>query len=139
MSVEHQDFSVATTGQKRTGWILSGLAIAFMIFDGAIKLPPLQIVTDTMVQLGWPTSPDISRLLGLIGLISTALYAVPRTSVLGAILLTGYLGGAIATQMRIGAPLFSHTFFGLYLGALIWAGLYLRDARIRRVLPLLPE
>jgi hypothetical protein len=74
-------------------------------------------------------------MLGVIGLVSTALYALPRTSVLGAILLTGYMGGAIATHLRIGSPLFSHTLFGVYLGVLLWGGLWLRDPRVRALLP----
>ncbi|TIV43849.1 MAG: DoxX family protein, partial [Mesorhizobium sp.] len=78
---------------------------------------------------------DIARLIGIIGLISTALYALPRTSVLGAILLTAYMGGAISTHVRIGSPLFSHTLFGVYLGVILWGGLYLRDPRVRALIP----
>ncbi|MFE0017206.1 DoxX family protein [Mesorhizobium sp. NPDC059054] len=118
-----------------TGRIMSGVIILFMIFDGVIKLPPLDIVTQTMAELGWPTDVGTARLLGIIGLISTALYALPRTSFLGAILLTAYFGGAIATQVRIGNPLFSHTFFGIYLGLLLWGGLWLRNPRLRALLP----
>ena len=117
------------------GRVLSAIIVLFMIFDGAIKLPPLDIVTQTMVQLGWPADANVSRTLGIIGLVSTALYALPRTSVLGAILLTAYMGGAIATHARIGSPLFSHTLFGVYLGIILWGGLYLRDPRVRALLP----
>ncbi|MER8365132.1 DoxX family protein [Mesorhizobium sp. M1348] len=117
------------------GRVLSAVIVLFMIFDGVIKLPPLEIVTQTMVQLGWPADANISRMLGIIGLVSTALYALPRTSVLGAILLTAYLGGAIATHVRIGSPLFSHILFGVYLGAILWGGLYLRDPRVRALFP----
>ena len=124
-----------SSGALWTGRVLSGLIILFMIFDGVIKLPPLDVVTQTMVPLGWPADVNVARLLGVIGLISTALYALPRTSVLGAILLTGYLGGAIATHLRVGSPLFSHTLFGVYLGLLIWGGLYLRDERVRALIP----
>lgn len=113
------------------GRVLSAVVVLFMIFDGVIKLPPLEIVTQTMVQLGWPADANVSRMLGIIGLVSTALYALPRTSVLGAILLTAYLGGAVATHVRIGSPLFSHILFGVYLGAILWGGLYLRDPRVR--------
>ena len=77
-----------------------------------------------------------ARGLGLLGLVCTALYAWPRTAVLGAILLTAYLGGAVATQLRVGSPIFSHLLFGVYLGLIAWAGLYLRDARLRALLPL---
>ncbi|TGQ29068.1 MULTISPECIES: DoxX family protein [unclassified Mesorhizobium] len=118
-----------------TGRVLSAVIVLFMIFDGVIKLPPLDIVTQTMVPLGWPADPNVARMLGIIGLVSTALYALPRTSVLGAILLTGYLGGAIATNMRVGSPLFSHTLFGVYLGIILWGGLFLRDPRMRELIP----
>jgi hypothetical protein len=123
------------SGALWTGRVLSGIIILFMIFDGVIKLPPLDVVTQTMVPLGWPADVNVARLLGVIGLISTALYALPRTSVLGAILLTGYLGGAIATNMRVGSPLFSHTLFSVYLGIILWGGLYLRDPRVRALIP----
>lgn len=117
------------------GRVLSAVVVLFMIFDGVIKLPPLEIVTQTMVQLGWPANANVSRMLGIIGLVSTALYVLPRTSVLGAILLTAYLGGAVATHLRIGSPLFSHILFGVYLGAILWGGLYLRDPRVRGLFP----
>ncbi|ESW90925.1 DoxX family protein [Mesorhizobium sp. M0761] len=124
-----------SSGALWTGRVLSGLIILFMIFDGVIKLPPLDVVTQTMVPLGWPADVNVARTLGIIGLISTALYALPRTSVLGAILLTGYLGGAIATNMRVGSPLFSHTLFSVYLGIILWGGLYLRDPSVRALIP----
>ncbi|RTM07698.1 MAG: DoxX family protein [Hyphomicrobiales bacterium] len=124
-----------SNGALWAGRVLSAVVVLFMIFDGVIKLPPLYIVTQTMAELGWPADPNISRLIGVIGLISTALYALPRTSVLGAILLTAYMGGAISTHVRIGNPLFSHTLFGVYLGVILWGGLYLRDARVRALIP----
>jgi hypothetical protein len=125
----------ASPGALWTGRALSGVIVLFMIFDGVIKLPPLDIVTQTMVPLGWPADPNVARMLGIIGLISTALYALPRTAVLGAILLTAYMGGAIATNVRVDNPLFSHTLFGVYLGIILWAGLYLRDPRMRALIP----
>ncbi|MDX8518769.1 DoxX family protein [Mesorhizobium dulcispinae] len=124
-----------SNGALWTGRVLSAIVVLFMIFDGVIKLPPLDIVTQTMAELGWPADPNIARLLGIVGLISTTLYALPRTSVLGAILLTAYMGGAISTHVRIGNPLFSHTLFGVYLGVILWGGLYLRDARVRALIP----
>ncbi|SDA52260.1 DoxX family protein [Mesorhizobium qingshengii] len=124
-----------SSGALWTGRALSGIIVLFMIFDGAIKLPPLDIVTQTMVPLGWPTDANVARMLGIIGLISTALYALPRTSVLGAILLTAYMGGAIATNARVGNPLFSHTLFGVYLGVMLWGGLFLRDPGLRALIP----
>jgi len=124
-----------TIQAKWAGWIMGGLFIAFMIFDGGIKLVPLQIVTETSAQLGLPTSEAFARGLGILALVGTALYTFPRTSVLGAILMTGYLGGAIATQLRVGAPLLSHLLFGVYLGLLMWGGLWLRDRRVRKLIP----
>ncbi|PBB97402.1 DoxX family protein [Mesorhizobium sp. WSM3862] len=124
-----------SNGALWTGRALSAIVILFMIFDGVIKLPPLQIVTETMTQLGWPDDPNAARLLGIVGLISTVLYALPRTSVLGAILLTAYMGGAISTHVRIGNPLLSHTLFGVYLAVVLWGGLYLRDPRVRALIP----
>lgn len=125
----------APTASVWIGRVLSGLLIAFLVFDGAIKLVPLQVVTDTMIELGYSGSVDQARLLGVLTLLCTILYAIPRTSILGAILLTGYLGGAMATHLRIGNPLFTHLLFGLYLGVMAWGGLYLRDARLRALIP----
>jgi hypothetical protein len=119
-----------------TGRVLSGLVVAFLLVDGAIKLVPIAVVTETMAQLGWPQSDALARLLGVLTLAGTLLYALPRTSFLGAILLTAYLGGAVATHVRIGSPLASQTLFGVYLGLLVWGGLYLRDARLRALIPL---
>jgi hypothetical protein len=117
------------------GWTLSGLLIAFLIFDGAIKLVPLQVVLDTSAQFGLPADPTSARILGVLTLACTLLYAIPRTSILGAILLTAYLGGAIATHFRIGSPLFSHLLFGAYLGLFAWGGLWFRDMRVRAMIP----
>ena len=119
----------------RAGWLLSGLVIAFMLIDGGMKLVPLDVVVTTNVALGYPPSPALMRGLGVLALTCTALYAYPRTAMLGAILLTGYMGGAIASHLRLGDPLFSHILFGGYLGVFAWGGLYLRDPRIRALLP----
>ena len=113
------------------GWMLSGMVILFLAFDGVIKLVPLDVVLETMSGLGYPNDPGIARLLGVLTLLCTILYAIPRTSFLGAVLLTGLLGGAMATHLRIGSPLFSHLLFGFYLGVMAWGGLFLRDRRIR--------
>jgi DoxX-like family len=118
-----------------SGRVLSGLVIVFLLFDGAIKLVPWPVVTETMDRMGYGSSETLARSLGLITLVSTVLYAVPPTSILGAILLTGYLGGAIASHVRIGSPLFSHVLFGFYLGLMVWGGLWLRDRNLRAVLP----
>ena len=128
-----------TTGISRparwTGRVLSGVVIAFLLFDGAIKLLPLPIVTETMDKLGYGPSDSLARSLGIITIVCTALYAVPPTSILGAILLTGYLGGAMATHVRVGSPLSTHSLFGLYLGLMVWGGLWLRDRDLRSLLP----
>jgi hypothetical protein len=113
------------------GRVFSGLAIAFLLFDGVIKLPPIQAVIDTLQELGFAPTNVLARGLGLLCLFCTALYAIPRTSLLGAILLTGYLGGAIAIQIRAGNPVFSHVLFGTYVGLLLWAGLLLRNSQAR--------
>jgi len=119
-----------------TGRVLSGLIILFLIFDIVVKLIPLEIAMTTSGELGYPATADFARGLGILLLICTALYAYPKTSILGAILLTGYLGGAIATHVRVGSPLFSHTLFGVYLGLMLWGGLYLRDLSLRALIPL---
>lgn len=116
------------------GRIISGLVVAFLLLDGAIKLIPLDVVTETSEQLGIPT--HLARTLGVLTLAATILYAWPRTSVLGAILLSGYLGGAIYVHLRVGSPLFTHLFFGVYLGLMIWGGLWLRDDKLRALFPL---
>ena len=116
------------------GYILSSLAIAFLLFDTIIKVLKLPVAVDGTVQLGYPASTIFG--IGLIELICLALYAFPRTAVLGAILLTGYLGGAIATHVRIGSPLVSHVLFPIYVASLIWGGIYLRERRLRALVPL---
>jgi hypothetical protein len=117
-----------------TGRVLTVIPILFLLFDGAAKVMNVAPVRETMAQLGYLA--DVGVGIGIILLACVALYAIPRTSVLGAILLTGYLGGAIATHVRIGSPLFSHTLFPIYIAAMVWSGLYLRDARLRALLPL---
>ena len=120
-----------------TGRVLSGIAVLFLLFDGAIKLVPIQPVIDSLRELGYPATDSFARFLGVITLICTALYAWPRTALLGAVLLTAIMGGAIASHLRLGDPLFSHTLFGVYLGLLFWVGLWLRDERVRRIMPAL--
>lgn len=118
-----------------TGRVLTGLVTLFLVFDGGIKLVPIAPVTETMTQLGWPATAEMARGLGVLLLVCTLLYATPRTTILGAILLTGYLGGAIATQLRVGSPVFSHLLFGVYLGLMMWGGVYLREPRLRALIP----
>lgn len=118
------------------GYVMSGLVIAFTLFDAGMKLVPLDVVIKTTGELGYPPTPELARGLGVVLLVCTLLYAVPRTAVLGAILLTAYMGGAVATHLRVGNPLFTHMLFGVYLAVLAWGGLFLRDARLRLLLPL---
>jgi hypothetical protein len=118
-----------------TGRVLSGLVIVFLLFDGAIKLVPWPVVTETMDKMGYGSSETLARSLGIITIVCTVLYSVPPTSILGAILLTGYLGGAMASHVRIGSLLFSHVLFGFYLGLMVWGGLWLRDPSLRSLIP----
>lgn len=127
--------AISNKATTRIGYGLSGLVILFMLFDSSIKLVPLAVVMETTGALGYPASETLARSLGILGLACTALYAVPRTAVLGAILLTGYLGGTVATHLRVGSPVFSHMLFGVYLGVILWGGLYLRDDRLRALIP----
>jgi hypothetical protein len=117
------------------GRVLSGLVILFLLFDGAIKLVPWPVVTETMDRIGYGSSETLARSLGIITIVCTVLYAIPPTSILGAVLLTGYLGGAMASHLRIDSPLFSHTLFGFYLGLMVWGGLWLRDRSLRASIP----
>lgn len=118
---------------KRVGWALSALIILFMLFDGLTKLALEHHVLQATVQIGYP--PHSIRPIGLTLLIITVLYAIPRTSVLGAVLLTGFLGGAVAAKVRIDDPMFSSVLFGVYFGLIAWVGLYLREPRVRVLLP----
>jgi hypothetical protein len=119
---------------KWAGFVLSGLVIAFLAMDFTMKLMQLDIVKSTGLELGW--AEETALPLGVTLLVCTVLYAVPQTAVLGAVLLTAYLGGAVATHVRIGSPLFSHVLFGVYLGLLVWGGLWLREPRLRALFPL---
>jgi DoxX-like family len=114
-----------------TGRVFSGLVIAFLLFDSAIKLVPVRPVIETMEDLGFASTPALARALGLLLLLCTLLYATPKTALPGAMLLTGYLGGAIAIHLRAGSPLFSHLLFPVYMGLLMWAGLLLRSPQAR--------
>lgn len=118
-------------GRLWAGWILSGLAGAFLLLDGVMKLIKPAPVVAAFAQTGWPE--DLCTTLGIILSICTVIYLVPRTAALGAILLTGYLGGAVATNLRLHNPLFSHTLFPIYLGIMIWGGLLLRVDGLRRL------
>ncbi len=116
------------------GWMLSG---AFSLFIAGASIAPkllrLPAATQTLEKLGW--DPRHALTIGIIEATCLVLYLIPRTRLLGAVLFTGLLGGAMATQMRAGSPLFSHVLFGVYLGLLLWGGLWLRDPALRAVFP----
>ncbi|MDB5323119.1 MAG: hypothetical protein JWN40_4750 [Phycisphaerales bacterium] len=116
------------------GRVMSALPALFLLMDAVMKFMKPKMVVEGTVKMGYPEYVIIP--LGVVLLVCTLLYMVPATSVLGAILLTGYLGGAVATHVRVGDPLFSHALFPVYLGVLLWGGLVLRDPRLRALLPL---
>ena len=115
-----------------TGRILTGITILFLAFDAIVKLAGAKQAVDGTVQLGW--QPHHLPIIGTIAAVLLVLYVIPRTAPLGAILWTGYLGGAVATQLRVDNPLFSHVLFPIYVAAILWGGLYLRDVRVRGLL-----
>lgn len=126
---------MSTTAMTRLGYALTGIFAAFLaIASIAPKLVGADVASDSMRQLGWPDGYVLT--IGLIELACLALYLLPRTALLGAILMTGLLGGAIATQMRVENPLFTHTLFSVYLGLLMWGGLWLRDPSLRALIPM---
>ncbi len=134
-SITLDESMLTTTNSKAKIWtsrVMSGLVILFMLADSIFKfIQPAEVVQGT-VDLGYATHHI--AVIGMLGLLSIVLYAIPRTAILGAILLTGYFGGAIATHLRLDNPLFSHTLFPVYLGILAWGGLWLRDERLRKLL-----
>jgi predicted cobalt transporter CbtA len=117
-----------------TGWVLSGLFVLFMLGASvAPKLLGMPVADETMRQLGWPDGYVL--MIGVTELVLVLLYVFPRTSVLGAVLMMALLGGAMATQIRAGSPLFSHKLFSIYLGLFMWGGLWLRDPALRALFP----
>ena len=128
--------NIPNKGQLIAGRVLSGLVILFLLFDAGLKLvAPEVAIKYTPPDLGWTRDVPTMTMLATLLLIPTLLYIWPRTAILGAILITGYLGGAIATHVRIGSPLLSHSLFGVYLGLMLWGGLWLRDPRVRALIP----
>jgi hypothetical protein len=126
--------NTSSVGKKRSaGYVLTALVALFLTFDTIIKVLKLAPAVQGTTQLGYPVNTVLW--IGLIEFVCLALYLVPRTSVLGALLLTGYLGGAIATHVRVGSPLLSHTLFPIYVALLLWGGLYLRETRLGELLP----
>lgn len=125
---------MSETTTKRAGYVLSGLFVLFMLGASvAPKLLGMPIAEETMVALGWPSSSVLP--IGILELVLTLLYLHPRTNILSCILFTGLFGGSMATQIRVGSPLFSHVLFSLYLGLFMWGGLWLRDPALRAVFP----
>ncbi|NQX64783.1 DoxX family protein [Paenibacillus alba] len=118
-------------GRLWTARVMSGIAILFMLFDGVMKLVKPAVVVESTVSLGFQEHHIV--LLGILGLISTILYAMPRTTIMGAVLLTGYFGGVMATQIRMDAPLFANILFPVYLAILVWGGLWLRNEQVRKL------
>jgi hypothetical protein len=116
-----------------SGFSLSAIVVLFLLMDAGMKLAAVQPVLEAGQQIGFPGAA-MARKLGALLLLCTLLYAWPRTSVLGAVLVTAYLGGAVATHVRLGNPLFSHVLFGVYVGVLLWGGLLLREPRLRALL-----
>ena len=116
------------------GRVLTALPVLFLAFDVVIKLMKITPVVDSFTQLGIPV--ELARTVGTIELACLLVYLLPRTAVLGAILLTGYLGGAVLTHLRVGSPLLSHTLFPTYVAILLWGGLWLREPRLRALIPL---
>jgi hypothetical protein len=120
-------------GQLWAGRVMTTLSALFFLLDGIGKLLKPEPVVKGTIALGY--SESVILPLGFVLIACTILYALPRTAVLGAILLTGYLGGAVATHVRVGDPLFTHTLFPVYFGIVLWGGLFLRDTRLRTLLP----
>jgi hypothetical protein len=128
--------TVSTPSSKKRRWaagILAGVPVLFLVFDAAMKLVGSPFVAEAMTRMGFPEAT--ARPIGLILLACVVLYVVPRTAVLGAILLTGYLGGAICAHVRLLDPLLSHVLFPIYVAAMLWGSLYLRDGRVRAIAP----
>lgn len=124
-----------TTTSKGKVWIgrsMAGIVILFMLMDSIFKIMPNQTVIDSTVALGYQAHHLL--IIGVLGLISTILYIVPRTEFLGAVLLTGYWGGAVATHVRLDNPLFTHVMFSVYLGVFAWGALYLKNAKLRSLI-----
>lgn len=117
--------------RRWAGRLLSAAAVLFLLFDAIIKLMVIPPVVESLTRLGFPV--DLSRGLGTLELVCLLAYVVPRTAIPGAILLTGFLGGAVVTHLRVGDPLLSHTLFPVYIGALVWGGLLLRGRLVALV------
>ncbi len=136
LSLQAADARAVSRRALWTGRILSGVAVLFMLFSGGMKVLVLAPAVEGFGKLGYPEGGTFW--IGVLEIACTLLYAWPRTSLHGAVLLTGYLGGAVATHLRLLDPWLSHTLFPVYLGALLWVGLWLRDRRLRSLLSTAP-
>jgi len=127
--------TVESPTKKRSiaGYVLTAFVALFLTFDTVLKVLQLAPAMQGTTELGYPASAVL--VIGVIELVCLVLYLVPQTSVLGALVLTGYLGGAIATHVRIGSPLLTHILFPIYVALMVWGGLYLRESRLRALLP----
>jgi DoxX-like family len=134
MNASEQTIEPQAKKRRIAGYVLTAFVALFLTFDTVLKVLRLAPAVQGTTELGYPAGTVLW--IGMIELVCLALYLVPRTSVLGALLLTGYLGGAIATHVRVGSPLVSHTLFPIYVALMVWGGLYLREPRLRELLPL---
>ena len=123
-----------SNNERWAGRVMTALPVVFLLFDSVIKLIRIDPVVQSFTELGYPV--DLAVGIGIVELVCLLVYLIPRTSLLGAILLTGYLGGAVATHVRVGSPWFTHVLFPIYVAALLWGGIYLREDRLRALVPL---
>jgi hypothetical protein len=136
MNIEAVDAALTIGGMRKVsiGWGASVLVILFLMMDAVMKILALPVVLEAGASIGFP-GPSMNRALGVLLLVCTLLYLAPPTSVIGAILITAYLGGAVATHLRLGNPLFTHVLFGVYVGVFLWAGLVLRQPQLLKLFP----
>ncbi|QOV99060.1 DoxX family protein [Rhodococcus pyridinivorans] len=142
-------FTASTTGTRDdtvaapsraariAGLIVSGLVVLFLLWDSIIHIANVSQVQEAMADLGF--DPSLNRVFGVVLLICLIAYVLPPTAILGAVLLTGYLGGAVATNLLTEQPIVSTTLFPIYTGILVWGGLWLRDIGVRRIMPVRPS
>jgi len=133
-SLQQSNVEAVSKGQLWTGRVLSGMGVLFLVMDTAFKLIASPMAAQATEELGYPVR--LVPVIGWIEAILLVLYVFPRTSVFGALLWTGYLGGAVATHFRLGNPLFTHQLFPIYIATFLWLGLWLRDRRVRAILPI---
>ncbi len=133
LTIDAPPSASVSTSARRTGLVLTGIAVLFLTFDTALKMVAAPEAVTSTTELGYPAS--VLSLLWILEAVLLVLYLVPRTAIMGAILWTGYLGGAIATHVRVENPLFSHVLFPVYVALLLWGGLWLREPRLRVLMP----